>query len=1474
MATTERMIRFLESIGISNTDDFDMEFISCTKSSVDDQFFMFCIKKETPWDFGLLDQYLLGTKQIKYKCNIDFTYGTDITCKDIEKLIKDFYFNRFFIEADFKVLLNGSECVVDFPNDDGAEEFYLFLDDLKDIFKVINYHFNLKLFVNEKPFEKECPVEEDTVDEPINEEAPEVELTEEEILHNEAKEQSKAKAVNEYEETFYKNEQEKRTRELYRRGDYSPFAIENIDENSGAVDVDGKVFEVDVRTTKKGKIFAKIGIKDNVAAIYATIFEGRSITKELIDSLAPGVNVKIKGRVDLDKYSHTPCIICHTFTILPPDLIREDKEINKRVELHLHTHMSEMDGLPSVADYCKLAKNMEMKGFAITDHGVVQAFPEADDCASKYGLKIIYGSELYVIDNYFQCSLKPRDIDLDKATYIVFDLESTGLNIRYDRITEIGAVKIANGIVVDHFDQLVNPGIRISDFIASKTKITNELVKDCPKIKDALPSFLKFIGNDPNTILVSHNIEFDYNLLNEEIENNGFPSLEFSAIDTLAISHFLNPENMKHNLGAVASRCEVSYDQDSAHRGDYDAEVLANCWFVLKNRLKAKLQSENSKNKYSLQGISKLEMCYEYLKKWNRGGYHTVVLAKNVQGIIDLNHIISESHINHIGAHPFVPKELLEQYRHNLIVGSACANGEVFYCALRRNGKALAQAISNCDYIEIQPLENYSYLVYGGEVPSPENLKANVMDIINEANRQNKLIVATGDCHYLNPDDKKYRDIFIESSAVGGALHPLKHFSEGKYYYPNPDQHFRNTEEMLECFAWLGKDKAFEYVVTNSNKIFNMVDDNVRAIPKGIFPPKIDNCENMLRDLCFNKAHELYGNPLPKIIEDRLETELDGIISHGYAVIYYISHKLVSLTNKAGYLVGSRGSVGSSFAATMSGITEVNPLPPHYRCPHCKHFELYEGKDIMSGFDLPDKLCPECGTLMEADGQNIWFQTFLGFEAEKTPDIDLNFPTDFQPKAHLFTKELLGADHVFRAGTIGTVQFKTAFGYVKNYFEKFHISANSAWVSANAYGCCEVKRTTGQHPGGIVVVPRDHDVNDFCAVQYPANDPNSTWMTTHYDFGSVHDTILKFDMLGHVDPQAAKMMSVLSGYDCFSVPFNDKKVLSLFTTDDALHLQHKYLKPDNGALGLPEFGTKLTRAMLRETQPVTFNDLLIISGLSHGTDVWANNQQDLVKNGVIGFHDVIGCRDDIMTYLIGLGMPSHEAFVIMETVRKKDKFLKDSQIDLMKKFGVPEYYIEACKKIVYLFPRGHACAYVNMAIRVAYYKVYYPLEYYATFFTLRCDNYDINAMIGGIDSIYNRLKELNERKNKKGFGAEALTNKEENIITSLDVCLEMLERGYSFANISLEKSDATNFVIDKEHNQLIPPFKVLDGLGDAAGTSLMKARSEKPFSSFKDLKKRSGLSQTNIKDLKALGVLKNLPEDTDNNFDNGQMSLF
>ena len=803
------------------------------------------------------------------------------------------------------------------------------------------------------------------------------------------------------------------------------------------------------------------------------------------------------------------------------------------------------------------------------------------------------------------------------------------------------------------------------------------------------------------------------------------------------------------------------------------------------------------------------------------------------------------------------------------------------------------------DYIEVQPLGNYSPLIYMDDL-SEENIKQYVIDIIEAADELGKTVVATGDVHYLTPKEKVFRDVYINNKAVGGANHDLYPFRRIRMpHFENPDQHYRTTKEMLECFNFLSEEKAYEIVVKNTNMIADMMEEYMLAPNDKLYQPHIENCANMLREFAYKTAHDMYGDPLPEPIQTRLDKELNGVIGAGYEVVYWIAHLLVKKAKEDNFIVGSRGSVGSSFLATMSGITEVNPLPAHYICPNCKHFEWGSetNPDIRSGYDLPAKICPDCGTPLDREGQNIPFETFLGFNADKVPDIDLNFPGDYQARAHEYTKVFLGEDNVFRAGTIGTCAEKTAFGLAKGYYEKLYVEkmlqdkktrmrldnheismrdledeakekvnveVPKATLDYLASGCVDVRRTTGQHPGGIVVIPSDHEVYDFTPIQYPADDKSSAWKTTHFEFESIHDTLLKLDMLGHDDPMALKMMCELTGINLYNIPLSDPNVISLFSSPKALKMKHDYLGLKTGALALPEFGTENTRRTLEATNPKSFSDLVIISGLSHGTGVWAGNAEDLIKDGTTTLQHVIGCRDEIMTYLMSKGIESSTAFAIMETVRKKDKYLKDSQVEVMRTHNVPEWYINSCNKIEYLFPKGHATAYCMMAVRVGYFKVYYPLEFYATFFSVRSEQFDIDTLIKGENAIIDKIDELRSKTRIRG---EKLSNKEDEILKTLQVALEMVERGYSFKNIDLSKSDAKNFVVDKENNALIPPFSTIDGLGENNARSVISEREIREFSSIEDLLTRTHLTNTNVNELKRLGVLKDLP-------DSDQMSLF
>ncbi|MBR1581794.1 MAG: PolC-type DNA polymerase III [Bacilli bacterium] len=1438
-----KILRFLKSIGIENSDPYDFNFVSISASGEDKKHYSYVIQKFSPWNYADLDRFINALGNITtYTFDLSFIYSFNYSFDDLLPLIKEWYTSKFFEPCDFfDISLKGSVLNIiqykEHPN------FEAKMDELMSFLRFIGLSYNLKITEKYKEEEnKKVVINEEEIAKGNEENFNQiVEKTEEEII---------LEAKNNYKLML----EERKNSKMWKRGDYVHVLCSQIDSNSQNVDVDGKIFQISNRELKNKKVMFNIGIFDDTGAITVkAIANNNSMPIEVLSKLDPGKNIRVRGAIAIDSFRGNNYINCHFLDLLPDDELRnDDYEGKKRVELHLHTKMSEMDGVSEIEDYVKLAKHMGHEAIAVTDHGVVQSFPNAQEVAKKTGMKILYGCELYMIEDYLKGSKNATDLKLNDATFVCFDLETTGLSTTYDKITEFAGVKMRNGVEIDRLDILINPEMKIPEKIVKKTHITNEMVADKPTIKEALPYILEFLKG---TVLVSHNIEFDYGKLNEAMVNNGFGELNMPAIDTLDLSKFIFPSSLKHSLGALSKRLEIVYDDEDAHRADYDAQVLAKCFPLITDKLKEIFKD------CTLKDIERLQMPKELFKARTFKTNHVVVLCRNQKGLKDLYEIVSTSHIEYMGNIPLTPRSLIEKYRDTLIVGSACFNGDVFYAARNLSKKDLRERIKFYDYIEIQPLENYSYLINMGEVDSVEELKKYLTDIVTIAKEENKLICATGDCHYCNPKDKVYRDIFIANQAVGGFNHPLYPFARQKMpHFENPDQHYRSTTEMLDAFSWLGEKDAYEFVVENTNKIAEMC-EFIKPIPDGIFPPEIENCSNLLRELCYENLHKYYGeNPLPEI-KERLDNELNGIINNGYSVTYYIAHKLVKLSNDAGYIVGSRGSVGSSFAATMAGITEVNPLAPHYRCPNCKHTEFYKGNEYRDGYDLPDKFCPECGTLMIGDGHNIPFQTFLGFNAEKVPDIDLNFPADYQSTAFEFTKDLLGEKNVYRAGTISTVQEKTAFGYVRKYIESFlkenPDNYDGNYIAALAYGCVGTKRTTGQHPGGIVVIPNKNDVTDFTPIQWPAGDTESSWKTTHFDFHKIHDTILKLDMLGHVDPQALKMMCDLKGIDYKAIPLNDRKVYSLFINDDALNMQHKYMKPDNGALGLPEFGTKICRQLLREAKPHNFAEIAVVSGLSHGTNVWANNQEDLILNGITDLNGLIGCRDDIMVYLISKGIEPSKAFSIMETVRKTGKKLSLDDLEVMKEHDVPQYYIDACNKIAYLFPKGHACAYSIMALRVGYFKIYYPLEFYATYFTLRCDQYEIETMIKDIDGVNDRINELRSKEASK----MKLTDKEKAILDTLLVVLEMYERGIKIKNIDLEKSDASAFIVDEEDNALIPPFKVLDGLGEIAGQSVVDARKERPFSSKDDLLKRTKLSKTNVEQLSRLGALKNLQND-------------
>ena len=1487
---TEIFQRFLSSIGIENQSLFeDMEFDYFVRDRFNPNKWNIQICKEEPWsDFDTLNYFLESLKKINYDYSLRFTYHKQPTVEDAYNLFQEWHHSvtRVNYQGEFEIKDNR----IVFYGDEKDPLIANAVSDYKAFLDFLNYDAEVVIeppiekeevpSVSKREYKKILKEATNAAIEEINTEDEEEEIMDSsEIDIAKQIEEEHYQTTKEVEEIILEQmranaEQMRRERErqrLNRRGNYQVIElIDAIDSNSGNVDFVGKIYSVEMKDIR-GRMRINLGFCDkHGGAITGSVMENSSIDREFQKQLVKGTNLRVRGVAYIDSFSKELTIKIHFLDLLPPDELRVDNAPEKRVELHLHSTMSTQDGVGTMDAYCHLAKNMGHEAIAITDHGVVQGYPDAQAAGKKYGIKILYGSELYMVDDQLVYAFNPKDIKLNKTSYVVLDLETTGLSTFYDRIIEFGAVKVENGLVTHDIDILINPERKLPEKIVNITHITDEMLQNKPKIEDVIDKILDFIGD---SVLVTHNAAFDFGFLQETLKRLGRPILQNSVIDTLALSRYLFPESKYHNLGTLCRNMEIKYDADAAHRANYDAEVLNSVWQPMLVQLTKTNRNMTVKDLMSLETPKAL---LTHIRPT-----HVTALAMNKVGLKNLYKIVSLSHVEYFAEVPKTPRKELSNHREGLLLGSACFNGDVFQTARYYNFERLKQVISFYDFIEVQPPENYSYLINMGEIESEEVLLTYLKDIIRAADEVGVMVCATGDCHYVNPEDKAFRDVYIFSQAVGGINHALNPYdrTKRKLIFENPDQHYRSTEEMMEAFSFLGdEEKIKEIVVTNPNKINNMIEALVPLPNDKLYAPKIEGCEDDLKNIVYTKAHDMYGEELPEYIKNRLETELNGIITNGFSVIYYIAHKIVKKANEDGYMIGSRGSVGSSFVATMAGITEVNPLPPHYRCPECKTVEWTSNTypDVKSGYDLPEKRCPVCGSVLERDGQNIPFETFLGFHAEKTPDIDLNIPSDYQARAHNYTKVLLGESNVFRAGTIETVAEKTAFGFARGYLERSFIMQGmskeeaaaalarypKAKIAYLAAGCEGVKRTTGQHPGGIVVVPNEYEVYDFTPIQYPADEQNAEWKTTHFDFHSIHETILKLDLLGHVDPLALKMMSDISGIDINTIPLNDPKVLSIFSSPQALGLKKNYLAQRTGALAIPEFGTNFVRGILEATRPKTFSELVIISGLSHGTNVWTGNADDLIKQGKT-LREVIGCRDDIMTYLMDKEIPSEISFAIMEKVRK-GKGVDEVNENIMRQHAVPQFYIDSCNKIKYMFPKGHATAYVMQAIRVGYFKVYHPLVFYAVFFSVRSKQYDIETMIKGEYAIIEKVEELRNKETLKG---EKLSPKEKEQQKTLEIAIEMTDRGYSFGNIDLNRSLASEFVIDYERRCLIPPFTTIDGLGEAAAQSVVDARKDGEFYSEDDLLRRTKLNTTNVKQLRKLGVLKGMSK-------GDQLSLF
>lgn len=1213
-----------------------------------------------------------------------------------------------------------------------------------------------------------------------------------------------------------------------------PNQMIDVNQEERSVVFEGFIFDVEVRTLRSERQLLNLKITDYSSSFLAKKFSKDDVDIKFFESIKPGMWVKVRGSVQEDNYSHDLAMMIYDIEVID-HVGRQDTSDEKRVELHVHSNMSTMDATNNITDIVTQAAKWGQKAIAVTDTSGVQAYPDAYAAAKKNDIKMLYGLEANLINDGAEIGINPTHIELDgeNTQYVVFDVETTGLSAIYDRVIELSAVKIEKGNVVAEFEQFIDPGFHLSETTTNLTSITDAMVRGSKTEEEVFKEFREFYGS---AILVGHNVTFDLGFMNTGYERHKMEKIINPVIDTLTLARFLYPDFKSYRLNTLAKKFGVLLEHH--HRAIFDSETTG--------RLN-KIFLKEAKEKYNITYHDQLNEHMQDGESWKHARpNHVTIFAKTQPGLKNLFKLISTANINYFARVPRVPRSLLNEYRDGLIVGTGDSTGEVFEAIMQKGIDKAKELAKYYDYIEVQPPQAYAPLIESELIADEDKLEEILTNLINIGHELGIPVVATGDVHYLNPQDYVYRDVIVKSQGGANPLNRTK----------LPKLHFRTTDEMLKDFSFLGEKLAREVVITASNQVADMM-DNITPLQNELFTPNMEGADDEIRDRTYSTARDLYGDDLPEVVENQIKKELNSIIGNGFSVIYLISQRLVAKSNKDGYLVGSRGSVGSSVVATFIGITEVNPLPPHYRCPKCKHSEFFTKGEYESGYDLPDKDCPICGTLMIGDGQNIPFETFLGFKGNKVPDIDLNFSGDYQPIAHNYTKVMFGENNVFRAGTIGTIADKTAFGYVKAYERETESELKPVEIERLAKGSTGVKRTTGQHPAGILVVPDYMDIFDFTPIQYPADDVTATWKTTHFDFHSIHDNILKIDILGHDDPTMIRTLQDMSGIDPKTIPTDDPKVMSLFSGTTALGVSQDAVYSKTGTLGIPEFGTKFVRQMLEQTHPKNYSELIQISGLSHGTDVWLGNADELIKNGTATISNVIGTRDKIMTDLINYGMDSESAFQIMEKVRK-GKGISDEYQAEMRAANVPEWYIDSCLKIKYMFPRAHAAAYVLMALRVAYFKVYFPMLYYSAYFSVRADSFDVVAMANGKDSVKAAINEYYKQGND-------MSAKDKEMLTVLEIANEALERGFNFKMVDIEKSEATTWLI--EDNTLIAPFNALPGLGDNVAKQIIASRADQEFISKEDLKLRGKVSSTLIEFMTQHHVLDGLP-------DENQLSLF